>query len=59
MLDIESDIVVTDGSVSVRVKLKFSTSSSTTSSSMIVAYVQMELPEVIPYVNVIVEFSGV
>ena len=59
MLDIESDIVVTDGSVAVRVKLKFSTSSSTTSSSMIVAYVQMELPEVIPYVNVIVEFSGV
>ena len=59
MLDIESDIVVTDGSVAVRVELKFSTSSSTTSSSMIVAYVQMELPEVIPYVNVIVEFSGV
>ena len=58
-MDIESDIVVTDGSTAVMVKLKFSTSSSTTSSSMIVAYVQMELPEVIPYVNVIVEFSGV
>ena len=59
MVDNESDIVVTDGSVAIRIKLKFSTSSSTTSSSMIVAYVQMELPEVIPCVKVMVEFSGV
>ena len=48
MVDNESDIVVTDGSVAIMLKLKFSTSSSTTSSSMIVAYVQMVLPEDIP-----------
>ena len=59
MVDNESDIIVTDGSVAIRIKLKFSTSSSTTSSSMIVVSVQMELPEVIPCVKVMVEFSGV
>ena len=56
MMDNESDIVVTNGSVAMRDKLKVSTSSSTTSSSMIIEYVQMEFPENIPEVNVIVEF---
>ena len=48
MMDDESDIVVTNGSVAMRNKLKVSKSSSTTLSSIIEAFLQMELSEYIP-----------